>query len=96
MEGQSGGDLLWPEGPGVFLFVHQFNPPYPYIIVIEVKFPGVVYRMTDFHLLADIGGRDLVYGPFETDGGIVIDDSFMAKEEDLIELTLGKPSDVYS
>jgi hypothetical protein len=96
VEGQVGGDLLGPEDTGVFLFVHQLDPPYPHVVVIEVEFLGIVHRVPDFHPLPDIGGRDLVYGPFEADGGIIVDDPFMADEEDFIQFGLGEPADLYS
>ena len=93
MKGQMGRDLLGPEGAGIFLFVEQLDPAHPNAIVIEVELFGVIDGVADLDPLADIGGGDLIESALEADGGIVIDDPFVADEEDLIELGPGEPSD---
>ena len=82
MKGQMGRDLLGPEGAGIFLFVEKLDPADPNAIIIEVELFGLIDRMADFDPLADIGGGDFVERTFEADGGIVIDDPFMADEKD--------------
>jgi hypothetical protein len=47
--------------------------------------------MPKFDFLADISCRDLIEGALETDGGIVIDDPFMADQEDLVQFGFGQP-----
>jgi hypothetical protein len=88
-----GGGLLGSEGAGIFLFIEQLDSAHPKAIVIEVEFFGGIDRVADLDPLTDIGSGDLVERAFEADGGIVIDDPFVADEEDLIELGPGEPSD---
>ena len=96
MKAELGGDLLGPEGTGVFLFIHQFDSAHPHITVIEVKVLGVVDWVSDLDSVSDIGRGYLIEATFEADGGIVIDYSFIADEEDLIQLRLGESSDGHS
>jgi molybdopterin biosynthesis enzyme MoaB len=96
VKGELGGDLLRPEGTGVFFFIHQFDSSHPHITVIEVKVLGVVDGVSDLDSVSDIGRGDLIKATFEADGGIVIDYSFIADEEDLIQLRLGESSDGHS
>ena len=93
VKGQMGRDLLGPEGAGIFLFVEQLDPAHPNAVVIEVELFGVIDGVADLDALTDIGGGDLIESALEADGGIVIDDPFVADEEDLIELGPGEPSD---
>ncbi len=93
MEGQVGRDLLGPEGAGIFLFIEQLDPADPKTVVIEVEFFGLIDRMADLDPLADIGGGNLIEPTLETNGGVMIDDPFVADEEDLIEFGPGQPSD---
>ncbi len=50
--------------------------------------------MTEFDFLTDISRRDFIEGTLETDGGIVIDDAFMADQEDLVEFGFGQSSQI--
>jgi uncharacterized protein YkuJ len=93
VEGQKSGCLLGPEGAGIFLFVEQLDPAHANAVVIEVDLFGVIDRVSDLDALADIGGGDFVERTFEAEGGIVIDDPFVAEEEDFIELGPGEPAD---
>jgi len=93
VKGQIGRDLLGPKGAGILLFIEPFDSAYPNTVVIEVELLGLIDRVADLDPLTDIGSGDFVERPFETDGGIVIDDPFVADEEDLIELDPGQPSD---
>jgi hypothetical protein len=49
--------------------------------------------VSDFDALADKGWGYLIDGAFEADGGIVVDDAFVAQEEDLIEFSFGQSGD---
>ena len=66
--------MLGAEGAGVLFFIEQLDAAHPNAVVIEIELLGIVDRVTEFDLLADIRGRDLVEGALEADGGIVIDD----------------------
>jgi hypothetical protein len=79
-----GRDLLRPEGAGILLFIEQPDLAHPNAVVIEVELFRVIDGMTDLDTLTDIGGGDLVERTFEADGGIVIDDPFMADKKDFI------------
>jgi len=92
VKGEVGGDCIGSEGAGVFLFIHHLDFSYPHAIIIEVEFLGVIDGVTDLDPVPDIGRRDLIDRTFEADGGIVIDHTFMADEEDLIQLCPGKSS----
>jgi len=81
------------EGAGIFFFIHQFDSAHPDAVVIEVELLGVVNGMSDLDFVSDIGRWYLVQSPFEADGGIVIDQSFVSDEEDLIEFGAGKSAD---
>jgi hypothetical protein len=96
MEGQLGRDLLRPERAGILPFVQQFDSTDSDPVVIEVEFLGFIDGVADFDALADVGGGDFVEGALEADGRIVIDDPFVAEEEDLIQLGFGEPMDGYS
>ncbi len=50
---------------------------------------GVVDWVSDLDSVSDIGRGYLIKATFEADGGIVIDYSFMADEEDLIQFVPG-------
>jgi hypothetical protein len=50
--------------------------------------------MTEFDFLTDISRRDFIQSALETDGGIVIDDAFMANQEDLIEFGFGESAEI--
>ena len=89
-----GGDLLRAEGAGVLLLVEELDASHTDVVVVEEELVGVVEGVTELDTLADVGGRDLVEGALEADGGIVIDDALMADEEDLVELGLGEPPDL--
>jgi hypothetical protein len=93
VERQIGGDGLGPKGAGIFFFIDQFDSAHPDAVVIEVELLGVVHGMADLDFVADIGRGDLVDSPFEADSGIVIDQSFVSNEEDLIEFGPGKSAD---
>jgi hypothetical protein len=93
VKGEVSGDLLRPKGTGIFPFVHQLDSSHSHVVVIEVELLGIVDRVSDLDTVSDIGRRDLVDGTFKADGGIVIDDPFMAYEEDLIQLSPGQSSD---
>jgi hypothetical protein len=93
MKGQMSRNLLGPEGAGILLLVEQLDSTHSNAIVIEVELFGLIDRMADFDPLADIGGRDFVESALEANGGVVIDDPFMADEEDLIEFAPGESSD---
>lgn len=93
MEREVGGDGPWPECSGIFFFIDQFDSADPDAIVIEVEFLGIVHRMSDFDFMADIGWRDLIDSALKADGGIVIDQTFVSDEEDLVEFGPGKPAD---
>jgi len=93
MKGELGEDLLGAEGAGIFPFIEQFDPADADTVVIEVELFGVIDGVADFDALADIGGGDLIEGTFETDGGVVIDHSFVAEEEDFIEFGPGEAAD---
>jgi hypothetical protein len=93
VKGQMSRDLLGPERAGIFLFVEQLDPADPNAIVIEVELFGLIDRMADLDPLADIGGGDFIESSLEADGGIVIDHSFVADEEDFVELAPGESSD---
>lgn len=84
MKGQMSRDLLGSEGAGIFLFIEQLDFAYPNAVVIQVELFGDIDGVTDLDALTDIGGGDLVERTFETDGGIVIDDPFVADEKDFI------------
>jgi len=88
-------DLLGPEGAGILVFVQQFDSAHSKAVVIEIELFGVIDGVADLDPLTDIGGGDLVERTFEADGGVVIDDPFVADEEDLIELGPGEPADEY-
>jgi hypothetical protein len=88
-----GWDLLGPEGAGILLFVEQLDSSHTNPVVIEVEFFGLIDRMADLDALTDIGGRDFVESTLEANGGVVIDDPFMADQEDLIEFGSGEPAD---
>jgi hypothetical protein len=79
-----GQDLLGPEGTGILLFIEQPDLTYPNPVVIEIEFPRVIDGVADLDPLTDIGSRDLVERAFEADGGIVIDDPFVADEKDFV------------
>jgi hypothetical protein len=79
-----GRDLLRPEGAGILLFIEQPDLAYPKTVVIEVDLLGGIDRVTDLDTLTDIGGGDFVERTFEADGGIMIDDPFVADEKDFI------------
>jgi len=79
-----GRDLLGSEGAGIFLFIEQPNFAYSNAVVIEIELFGGIDGMADFDPLTDVGGGDFVKGPFEADGGIVIDHPFVADEKDFI------------
>jgi hypothetical protein len=96
VKGQVSQDLLGSEGPGIFLFVQQFDPAHPNAVVIEVELFGVIDGMADLDTLTDIGGGDLVERTFEANGGVVIDHSFVADEKDFIQLLSGQPADQHS
>jgi hypothetical protein len=85
--------LLGPEDASILLFIEPLDPAHPKAVVIEIKLFGGIDGVADLDSLTDIGGGDFVEGAFETDGGIVIDDPFVADEEDFIELLSGEPSD---
>ena len=93
MKRQMGRDLLGPESAGIFLFVEQLDPADPNAVVIAVEFFGLIDGMADLDPLADIGGGDFIESALEANGGVVIDDPFVADEEDLIKLGPGQPSD---
>jgi hypothetical protein len=84
VKGQVSGDLLGPEGAGIFLFVQQLDSAYANAIIVEVELFGDIDGVTDLDPLTDIGGGDLVERTFEADGGVVIDDPFVADEKDFI------------
>jgi hypothetical protein len=50
--------------------------------------------MTKLDFLADISRRDLIERALKTEGGIVIDEPFMADQKDLIEFGLGEPAEI--
>jgi hypothetical protein len=79
-----GRDLLRPEGAGILLFIEQPDLAHPNTVVIEIEFLRVIDRVADLDTLTDIGSGDLVERTFEADGGIVIDDPFMADEKDFV------------
>ena len=93
MKRQMGRDLLGPEGAGIFLFIEQLDPADPNTIVIKIEFFGLIDRMADLDPLADIGGGDFIESALEANGGVMIDDPFVADEEDFIELGPGQSSD---
>jgi len=88
-----GQDLLGSEDASIFLFIEQFDLAHPNPVVIEVEFLGGIDGVADFDPLTDVGSRDLVERPLEADGGIVIDDPFVADEEDFIEFLSGESAD---
>jgi hypothetical protein len=88
-----GQDLLRSEGTGILLFVKQSDLPYSNTIVIEVELFRSIDGVADLDALTDIGGGDLVERTFKADGGIVIDDPFVADEKDFIQLLSGESSD---
>jgi len=96
VEGETCGNLLGAEGAGVFLFVEELDSAHADVIVIEVEFPWVIDGVTELDLLTDIGKGDLIQIALEADGGIVIDDAFVAYEKDLIEFGLGQSPDIDS
>jgi hypothetical protein len=79
-----GRDLLRSEGTGILLFIEQLDPAYPHTVVIEVELFGGINGVTDLNPLTDIGGGDLVERTFKANGGIMIDDPFVADEKDFI------------
>ncbi len=79
-----GRDLLGSKGAGILLFIEQLDPAHPKAVVIEVEILGGIDGVADFDPLTDIGGGDLVERTFEADGGIVINDPFVADEKDFI------------
>ena len=93
MKREIGGDGLGPEGAGIFLFIDQLDSAHPDAVVIEEEILGAVHGMSDLDFVSYVGRGDLVECPFEADGGIVIDQTFMSEEEDLIEFCPGKPGD---
>jgi hypothetical protein len=96
MKRQVGRDLLGPEGAGIFPFVQQLDFAHPNAVVVEVEIVRVIDGVADLDALTDISGGDFVEGAFEADGGVVIDHSFVAEEENLIPLGPGEPTDGYS
>ena len=94
MEREIGGDGVGTEGAGIFFFIEQFDSAHPDAVVIEVEILGVVNGMADLDFVSYIGRWYLVKSAFETDSGIVIDQSFVSDEEDLIEFGPGKSADV--
>jgi hypothetical protein len=89
VEGELVRDLLGPEGAGVFPFIEQFDPADADPVVIEVEFLGLIHRVAELDSLADVGGGDFIDRALETDGGVIIDDPFVADEKDLIQFGLG-------
>ena len=85
MKGEVGGDVLRPECAGILLFVHQLDTADPDIVVIEIKVIRIIDGMSYFDSLADICGWHLIDCALEADGGIVVDDSFVAHEKDLVQ-----------
>src|SRR5512139_4219757 len=88
-----GRDLLGPEGAGIFLLVQQLDPADPNAVIIEVKLFGLIDRMADLDPLPDIGGGDFIKSALEANGGVMIDDPFVADQEDLIEFGPREPAD---
>jgi hypothetical protein len=88
-----GRGLLGPKGAGIFLFVQQLDPAHPNAIVIEIELVGGIDGVAELDTLADICGGDLIESALEADGGVMIDDPFVADEEDLVEFGPGQPSD---
>ena len=84
MKGQMGQDLLRSEGAGILLFIEQPDLTHPNTVVIEVELLRVIDRVSDFDTLTDIGGGDFIERTFKADGGVVIDDPFVANEKDFI------------
>ena len=84
MKRQMGRDLLRPEGAGIFLFIEPPDLTHPNTVVIEIELLRVIDRVADLDSLTDIGGGDFVERTFEADGGVVINDPFMADEKDFI------------
>jgi len=95
VEGEVGWDALGPEGAGVFLFVQELDCANSYAVIVEVELVGVVNGVAEFDFVSDVCGRHLIEGAFEADGGIVIDESFVADEEDLIEFGLTEAAEFY-
>ena len=93
MKREIGGDGLGPKGAGIFFFIDQFDSAHPDAVIIEVEIFGIVDGMSDLDFVSYIGRRYLVESAFEADGGIIIDQSFMSDEEDLIEFGPGKSAD---
>jgi hypothetical protein len=79
-----GRDLLRSERAGILLFIKQPNLAYPKTVVIEVELLGGIDGVADLDTLTDIGGGDLVERTFGADGGIVIDNPFVADEKDFV------------
>jgi len=78
VKGKGVGNGFGPEGAGVFIFVDQFYSPHPDAVVVEIEFLGVVDGMTDLDSVSDVGRRRLIDVAFEADGGIIIDNPFVA------------------
>ena len=95
MEGDISRYVPGPEGAGIFSFIQELDFAYTYAVIIKKKFPVVVHRVPQFNLLPDIGGRNFIEITLETDRGIVIDHSFMADEEYLVQFGFGEPADIY-
>ena len=88
-----GRGLLRSKGAGILLFIEQLDPAHPNAIVIEVELFRIIDGVADLDALTDIGGGDLIERTFEADGGVVIDDPFVADEKDFIEFLPGEPAD---
>jgi hypothetical protein len=80
---------------GRFLFVQELDFAHPHAAVVEEEFLGVVDGVAEFYFLADVGGGHFVEGALETDGGVVVDEAFVADEEDLVEFGLGQAAQFY-
>ncbi len=79
---------------GVFFGVDQVQVADPYTVVIEPELSEVIHGMAYLDSLAYIGGRDFVNVALEGDGGVVVRDSFVTNQKDLVQLGLGQPADV--
>jgi hypothetical protein len=88
-----GRDLPGSEDAGIFLFIEQPDFAYSNAVIIEIELFGGIDGMSDLDPLTDVGGGDFVEGAFEADGGVVIDDPFVAQEKDFIQFLSGEPSD---
>jgi len=95
MEGEDGGNALGTEGAGVFLFIQELDFTNPHAVVIEVEILGVIDGVAEFDLWSDIGRGHLIEGAFETDGGVIIDEAFVADEEDLVEFSFREATELY-